>query len=53
MGECKHKKVGRLYVREKSWTSTNLYKCFDCGDIIKKEFGDVSVTEISVGGNNE
>ena len=36
--ECKHKNIKRLYERGKSWSSTNLYKCQDCGETLQKGF---------------
>ena len=35
METCKHKNKKRLYERGKSWESTALYKCQDCGEIIQ------------------
>jgi uncharacterized Zn finger protein len=35
METCKHKTRIRLYERTKTWTSTNLYRCQDCGEVIK------------------
>lgn len=39
--KCKHKTLKRLYERGTSWTSTILYKCQDCGEILKKGFEEV------------
>ena len=33
--QCEHKNKKRLYERGKSWESTDLYKCQDCGELIK------------------
>lgn len=39
--ECKHNNKKRLYERGESWTSTTLYKCQDCGEIIQVGFEKV------------
>jgi len=39
--ECKHENKKRLYERGESWTSTHLYKCQDCGEILKIGFEKV------------
>ena len=39
--ECKHENKKRLYERGKNWTSTTLYKCQDCNEIIQIGFEKV------------
>ena len=39
--ECKHENKKRLYERGKGWKSTDLYKCQDCGELIKVKLEEV------------
>ena len=41
--ECKHYNKKRLYERGKSWKSTHLYRCQDCGEIIKVGYEKVDI----------
>jgi len=41
--KCTHKNKKRLYERGKSWESTDLYKCQDCGELIRIELKKVEV----------
>jgi len=43
METCKHKNKLRLYERGKSWTSTEFYRCKDCGELIVVELKKVKV----------
>ena len=43
--ECKHKNKKRLYERGKSWRSTELYKCQDCGALVKVNLEKVEVDD--------
>ena len=37
----------RLYERGKSWESTNMYKCQDCGELLKKGFEEVKPKQLN------
>ena len=47
MERCKHKNMKRLYERGKSWESTPLYKCQDCGELLKKGFDKVKSKQLN------
>jgi len=42
--KCEHKNKRRLYERGKSYRSTPIYKCQDCGELLKKCFGIIKPT---------
>ncbi len=47
METCKHKNKKRLYERGESWKSTHLYKCQDCGKILKIGFEEVKPNQLN------
>ena len=45
--ECKHRNITRLYERGDNWKSTMLYKCKDCGELLKKGFETVKPKQLN------
>jgi len=44
---CKHENTKRLYERGKSWSSTLLYKCQDCNEILQKGFEKIEPKQLN------